>query len=50
MKKPWLMELQHSILQGIKCPHHMGDPLFDIFAEEPRLAAGGGVIFVECME
>jgi hypothetical protein len=44
-----MMDLPQSILQGIKCPHHMGDPLFDIFAEESRLAEGVDAIFAECM-
>ena len=43
------MELPQSILQGIKCLHHMVDQLCDIFAQELRSAGGVGVIFVECM-
>jgi hypothetical protein len=51
VKKPWMMDLPQSILQGIKCPHHMLDQVcgLDIFAEESRLAAGVSVIFVESM-
>jgi hypothetical protein len=47
-----MMGLPQSILQGIKCLHHMVDQDcgFDIFTEGARLAGGVGVIIVECME